>query len=380
MVALLGVGLLDELASGVPTVSFVQIAESLHLGSAGLAGALLFVPGMLAMLVEPWLFVLADRHPRKAFVAGGLFAMGLGIAMAGLARSPWALMAAITLAWIGSGASVALGQATLADARPDDRERALTRWSVAGELGDLGAPLLLALCAATGLGWRSASAAVGASLVAWALWLATRRFPSRSATTETDEGTWKGLREALRHRGLMGWLAAAALCELLDEIVVVIASLHLRARGLSGVDSSLVIGAGVLGAIVGAAVTERLLGRARPMRLLLVSSIGCALAFAGWIVAPDGWSSGALFALVGATAAPMYPLVFARAYAALPERSGTVHAAAHAFTPLMLAIPLLLGWVADAWGTQWALLALLAQPIALALIAASQLRRPGAKH
>ena len=42
LVALLGVELLDELASGVPMVSFAEIAEALALSAAGLAGALLF--------------------------------------------------------------------------------------------------------------------------------------------------------------------------------------------------------------------------------------------------------------------------------------------------------------------------------------------------
>lgn len=354
-------------------VSFAELAESLELGTAGLAGALLFVPGMLAMLVEPWLFVLADRWPRKPFVAGGLAAMGIGIGLASLAHDPWVLMGAVTLAWIGSGAAVALGQATLADARPDDRERALARWTLAGEVGDLAAPLVLGVFAFVGWGWRAGGVAVGALLVVWALGLGTAPFPPRGSTEDEAEGS---LREALRHRGLMGWLAAAALCELLDEIVVVFASIHLRdALGLDPAARSLVIGAGIVGAIAGAAMTERLLARVDAMRLLFGSSVACALALAGWILAPDAWSSGALFAVVGATAAPMYPLVFARAYAALPGRSGTVHAAAHAFTPVMLALPVGLGWIADAWGAHWALGALLAQPVGLALIAAWQVRR-----
>ncbi len=370
--ALLGVELFDELASGVPVVSFAEIAGSLGLGTAGLAGALLFVPGMLAMLVEPWLFVLADRLPRKPFVAGGLAAMGIGIAAASCAHDPWVLMGAITVAWIGSGAAIGVGQATLADARPNDRERALTRWAVAGEVGDLAAPLILAVFAFAGLGWRPAGVAVGGALLLWALWLATTRFPPRGAGEE-GEGT---LRDALRHPQLMGWLAAAVLCELLDEIVVVFASVHLRdALGLDPATRSLVIGAGIVGAIAGATLTERLLARFEAMRLLLGASVVCALSLAGWIVAPDAWSSGALFAVVGASAAPMYPLVFARAYAALPGRSATVHAAAHAFTPLMLALPVALGWVADGWGAQWALLALLVQPVGLGAIAAWQLRR-----
>ena len=39
----------------------------------------------------------------------------------------------------------------LVDARPDDPERALARWAVLGEIGDLAAPVLMAGLAAAGL-------------------------------------------------------------------------------------------------------------------------------------------------------------------------------------------------------------------------------------
>ena len=50
--------------------------------------------------------------------------------------------------------------------------------------------------------------------------------------------------------------------------------------------------------------------------------------------------------------------------------------AAHLFTPLGLALPWLLGVLADAAGTTAALIALAAQPVGLAVIAAAQ-RRSG---
>ena len=65
----------------------------------------------------------------------------------------------------------------------------------------------------------------------------------------------------------------------------------------------------------------------------------------------------------------------AQAHAALPGRSGTVNAAGHAFTPLTLAAPWLLGLVADRVSLIVAFGSLLVQPLGLALVAGWSLRQ-----
>lgn len=72
---------------------------------------------------------------------------------------------------------------------------------------------------------------------------------------------------------------------------------------------------------------------------------------------------------VGATAAPLYPLAAAQAYARRPGRSGSVLAASHLFTPLGLALPWLLGTVADRAGLLVALALLVVQPLGLVALA-----------
>src|SRR5690606_5905912 len=123
-----------------------------------------------------------------------------------------------------------------------------------------------------------------------------------------------------------------------DELLVVFAALYLRDQLHAGpIASSVVIGAGVLGAIAGVLLAERLLTQVAPLRLLLVSSAACAVSYGGWLLAPSVALSAPLFFLVGLSAAPMYPIASAQAYAALPGQSGTVNAAGHVFTPLSLA-------------------------------------------
>src|SRR5690606_29544558 len=157
---------------------------------------------------EPLLFVLADRHPRRWFVCGGLLAMALAAFLAAAAHDVVTLGAAVCLAYVGSGCGVALSQATLVDARPHDRERVLNRWVLFGEMGDLLAPALLAALATAQLGYRAAYAAVGSMVLVIALLLWRQPFPAAAAEVDaedTDEApsVWAALATALRDRRLL---------------------------------------------------------------------------------------------------------------------------------------------------------------------------------
>ena len=122
-------------------------------------------------------------------------------------------------------------------------------------------------------------------------------------------------------------------------------------------------------------VSERLLSRVAPVRLLGLCAAACGLCYGAWLCVSSLWASAILLVLVGACSAPLYPLAAAQAYAALPGRSGAVNAAGHLFTPLSAALPLFLGWLADTHGTGAALIVLLAEPIGLFLVAAYAVRR-----
>jgi MFS family permease len=185
-----------------------------------------------------------------------------------------------------------------------------------------------------------------------------------------EPSLWVAMRTAVANRRLLGWLLATSLCDWLDELLVVLASVHLREQGADAVTRSLVIGAFVAGSLGGLAVLERHLARFAPHRILVACALACAALFAAWLVAPAMWLAALLFALVGATAAPLYPLTMAESYAALPGRSGAVHAAARVLTPLSLGAPWLFAWIADRAGTTAALAALLVGPITIAVLAA----------
>jgi predicted MFS family arabinose efflux permease len=375
---LIAVGFVDELASGVATSGAPELQQTFATSYAELATVIMLVPGIVGLCLEPPLFLLADRWPRRWFITGGFAGMVASMIVAALAPGPITFAIAISLYGIASGAAVGLAQATLVDANPTRRAAIITRWTLLAALGDGAAPALLTLVAALGLTWRAGYLVLAGVIAAWAIVVALRPLPVGFAPPAPDgEGApapaptlWPALVAAIRNRRLVGWLFALVLCDLLDEILVVLASLHLRDTLGAGPEwRTIVLVALVAGSVIGLVAVERLLVQVAATRLLVWTAIACAVTYAVWLCAPTPLASAILMVPVGITSAPLYPLTAAQAYAANPGKSGAVLAIGHLFTPLALALPWLLGAVADAWGLPIALGLLAIQPVGLAIMA-----------
>jgi MFS family permease len=361
----------------VLTVSAPEVERAFASRHATFALLTFVVPGVIALVCEPLIFLLADRYPRRMFVRVGTGAITLGALGAALAPGPITFALALSVLWVALGTASGLAQAILVDAAPDARGRTLARWSMWSLGGDLAAPALLALLAWLGAGWRAAFVAVAVIAAIDCMLLA--RAPLEAATREPAEddaptqGLLATLRDALRDRTLVAWLFGCTLCDLLDEILVVFASLHLRAHGATAFEQMLTVAAFTVGGALGLVALDRVL-RVRSERWTLVAaSLATLVSFVAWLAIPI-----LPFALlVGAAIAPLYPLAAAQAYATRPGSSGSVLAAQNLFTPLALALPWLIGLVADAAGTTVALAVLAVQPIGLVvLVAASRTTSP----
>ena len=366
----------EELVSGVGTVSAPDIERTFGIAHATATSVLFLVPGIIGVVVEPYLFVLADRHPRALFVRLGTAGMALGALGAALSPGPLALGLSLALLYVAIGVASGLAQAALIDRDPEQRARTIARFTLLALAGDLAAPALLAGLSLVGASWRTGYAIVAAALAAWTLALAVAPFPEAPRSPDADEasaGVIATLRAALADRPLLAWLFAMALCDLLDEIFVVLAAIHERDDLAGGpLAQSAVVAAFVIGGALGLAALERLLALRDERALLRWIAPACAVAYVGWLVAPNALASIALAAPVGATAAPLYPLASARAYARRPGSTATVLAASHLFTPLGLAFPFALGVIADHAGTPVALATLVVQPLALWLLACAR--------
>lgn len=372
-VLLFAVALLDELSSGVPFAGAPGIERSLHLSHTATAAALFTVPGLVQLVLDPIVFLLADRWGRGWVVRGGLAVMSAASFAAALAPGPVTLACALSLWGVATGAATSFAEVTLVDRWPDQQARTMARWTLLSLIGDLAAPMLLgALAVVAGdLAWRPGFAIVGGVLAVWAVAISLRAFPAPAAAPDADEPSlWQAVRAAVRDRVLIGWLFGLALCHLLDEILVVFASIHVRDElGATAAWQSATVGALVAGEAIGLVVLERLLTRYSEHRLMIAAGVACTAAFVAWLAAPAVWLSVLLMVPLGATTAPLFPLASARAYARCPGRAGVVVVAGHLFAPVTLVLPWLLGVVADRAGTPVALALLVAQPIGLVVLA-----------
>jgi MFS family permease len=358
---LLGLAVFDELVSGVSSVGAPDIEVVLGASHAIAMLVLFVVPGVIALVVEPLIFVVADRTPW--LVRAGCAAMAAACAAAAIAPGAITLSLAVGAIGIAIGTCSGIAQGALVARAGDAKGRVMARWTLLSLGGDVLAPALLAI-----VSWRMGYAILAAALVVWAALL--RDVPPVASADEPAPGVWAAVQDAITDRRLLGWLAATALCDLLDEILIVFASIHVRGTlGGSRAAQSATVVAFMAGGALGLLALDKLLANRDERRVLFAAAFGCAIAYATWLVAPTPWTAAALVLPFGVFAAPLYPLAAAQAYALRPQSPGSVLAASHLFTPVGLALPFVIGLVADHAGTHVALALLVIQPLALAALA-----------
>ncbi len=342
----------DELISGFLPLGLPLIEADLHL-SYKQTGLLFTAGGIAAMLLEPSMNLLSDRGSKRPWVLGGMLCMMASFALAASAPNFAWLLVAMTCMFPASGAAVGLAQATLIDAAPNDAARTMTRWTLIAAVGDLLSPATVALVAALSLGWRPLFwLATLVWLVAVAvLW--RQRFPRPVATPDDEDALslLAGLRTALGTPHLLRWTAIALFASMLDEVFLGFAGLYLQnALGAVPVAISLALGAQMVGGLATLVVLDRVAVRWQPERLVAVVAV---VTLAGVVMLLSTRSivlaAAALF-VIGAGAAGWYPIAKAQAYALLPGRSGTVRAVDDLGAPFEVALPLVVGALADRFG------------------------------
>jgi fucose permease len=323
-------------------------------------------------------------------LALGLAGMLLSLLLCAVAPGVVAFGLAWALFFPASGLACGLAQAALMEADLSKREQRMTEWSLAGFLGDLSTPLMLWAAQEVGLGWRTAFVATAMLLALAAIYLFGQSWPAQLATSldakadapaeAAEPGMLEALRTVFEKRELLVWLAAVALCSLMDEVMTVLVALRVHSSshsaGLVAQELSAFTGGGLLGLIL----LRRMLGRIGSTELLAVCALGCVCSYALWLLLDPGWASSMLLTVTGAFAAAHYPIAMAQAYAALPGRATLVAAAVQLFAVFDLILPLVLGWLVDAGGVGLALLALALQPFGLLAVALLMHRSSARPH
>jgi MFS transporter, FSR family, fosmidomycin resistance protein len=372
----------------VAVVAAPSVEDEQQLSHGGYVLLVFAVPLLLASVAEAALALVSDRVPRQRLIALGLLALSGSLALCAAAESATLLALALGIAGTASGVACGAAQAELVSADPRGAERTLTRWVMFGGIGDVLTPIVLGAVLALGGSYRAALWAAALVIGVQAV-LVLRTPPARPASAAADAPTLdaepmvplaRALRTAAQNGRLWLWLFGAALCTLLDEIVVALTTLHLeRDLGLPQAAAAGYATALSIGGVIGAFVVERVLAHVSATRVLVVSALVCLLGLAV-VVALDSpvWMLPALL-LVGMSAAPQYALLSARAFAAVPGRPGVVNALSEVFVLLDILAPVALGVIADRAGLELALGCLLAQPLCvllLVLLLRDRTRRP----
>lgn len=364
--------LLDELVSGLPVVAMPLLRDDLALSYTQVG--LIFTVGQIVGLVfDPLMNLLSDRANKRWLVLLGMLGSALGYGLIAVAPYFAALLIAFSLISIAGTTALDMAQATLIDGDLAAASRTMTRWTIAGGIGDLMTPLLIAGALALGLGWRPLF------WVAALLWLAMatvvwpQRFPKASHAHDTPDQAMPrplaSLREALANPRLLRWAGITTVTSMLDEIFLGFAALYLTdVIGVHVATASLLLGGQTIGGLLGLFALERLLGRVRRERLLFGASL-LTLASAVVLLAVR-WLPATALALfgIGVSASCWYPLAAAAAYETLPGRSGTVRAVKSLGASFEIVLPLVVGAVAQRWNVTAGLGVLCLAPVFVLLL------------
>ena len=379
---LLLIEFLDEFNYGIGGAALP--VQRLDLGMTyAQVGLLLGLPHLVNLFVEPILMLLGDTVLRKRLVIGGGFALTLSLLLTATAPSYPVLLAAAIFMFPASGAFVSLSQAVLMDLHPGRESQMMARWVVAGSLANLTGPLLLAVLFALAFSWRTAFLILAGLALLLTLWTARQTFPShiqkeeaahppaslkslvlREARTLAD-----GLKAALVQRSLWRWILMLQLADLMMDVLTSYTPLYFTdVVGVSETQASLLLSFFMVAALASDLIVVRLLERFPGLRVVRWSAVVIAVLFPAWLLIPGlAAKIGLIFAIKLLTLG-WYTVLMGEAFAAMPERKGTLLALLSVSGVIGSLFPWLVGWAAGQVGLQSAMWLLLAGPLSLLIL------------
>lgn len=373
--------LLDEIVDGLSSAAWPLIREDLDLNYIEL-GLLFSIPNFVAYVVEPPIGLLGDAWRRFALIAlGGLTYATSMVMFAGATNFHW-MLAAMALMYPASGTFVSLSQSSMMDVMPDDRERGMVIWTVAGSIGVAAGPLLLAGAIALGATWRDAYLLVGAVafVLTAALWLtrppqAARK--QRAPFGEVARSAWTAVREP----NVLRWLGLLAAADLLLEVFVGFLALYF----VDSVGGSVAVGAlavtiWTVAALSGEASLIALLRRFDGLAIVRRSAVVVTLLLIVFLLIEGATPKLVLLGFIGLFSAGWYSIMKAQYFDTMADRTGVAMAVSAAIIPIQGALPAAVGFVAEYWGLQTALWIVLLAPLAIVVFARPPAKEPPTLH
>lgn len=356
--ALLAIELIDEAAPRAAALPGMRHDLALSYAQIGL---LLGAPVLAGAVIEPLLGLAGDTRWRRALISGGGAVFAASMLLVAGAPGFWAVLAGLTASYPASGAFVSLSQAALMDLHPSNRAQNMSRWVMFGAVGAIAGPLLVAASERLGWGWRPAFVAVGAAAAGLAV--AGLRVPSPPPGRAVADGAREALR-ALRDREVVRWLVLLECADLLVDAMRGFLAVYLVASA----GASPAVAAGCLAWLgladaAASGVLIRLVERVEPLRIVRAGAVGALVFYPAALIMPWLPARLACFGVVAAVTAGWYPLLQARLYDALPDRSGSAMALGSVSATVAGIVPPLLGLLAAHQGVGAAMWVLMAGPV-----------------
>jgi FSR family fosmidomycin resistance protein-like MFS transporter len=394
----------DELAFGSIGAALPVIRAELELSYAQI-GLLLGIPAFASVLIEPAIMLLGDTGLRKRLIVSGGLVIALALLMMASAGSFPLMLAAFILSYPASGAFVSLSQATLIDLHPGREAHMMARWTLAGSLGVLAGPLLVAGALSLALGWRPVFYTMAGLALVLAFLALLRQFPARSSAAYSPPGDLaqpaaaqpvspshqphaslslpasalvperarlatiaRNLWELMRNPQVMRWILLLQFSDLLLDVLYGYAPLYLTdVIGVTAAQAGLLLSVLTLAGLASDAALIPLLERL-PGRWLVRASAGLSLpVYAAMLLAPWPMVKIGLLVLVSFTTLGWYSVLQGEAYAAARGRSGTMMALGSFAGLLGGGMAWLVGYVAELAGLASAMWLLTLGPLALVL-------------
>lgn len=352
---------------GVREAAWPSIRADLGLSYAAI-GLLLTVPVLVSGVVEPLLALGSGSGRRRAIITAGGLASAAALLMAAAAANFALLLLAFVILYPASGAFVALTQATLMDSEPDRHEKNMARWVLAGSVGVVAGPLLLAGALRAGLGWRFLFVLLAITTVPLAV---RRREPA--AAPEVAGATFaaaaRTARAALRNREVLRWLVLLQVTDLLGDVVAGFLALYfVDVVHVPVGDAAFAVVVWTVAGLAGDALLVPLLGHVRGLTYLRLSAMAVTIAYPALLIVPSLPLKLLLLAAVGMLHAGWYAIPQARLYSELRDESAVAVAVSNIAGLAGGTFPLVIGLAAAQWGLGAAIWLCAIAPVALLVL------------
>ena len=353
-------------------------------------GLLAAVPLVVGGILELPVGITSGAGPRRrrVILSGGLVFIA-SILAAGLATSFAGLLIAFTIFFPASGMFVSLTQAALMDSAPDRRAKYMARWTLAGSIGAVTGPVLVAVVLGAGGTWRLVFVLIaGLSAGAWCAVARTGQVdktnpqhgngadpsPAHPENAVQDDAAWPGWRAAgsiVRRSGALRWLLLLEVANLLLDVLTPFLALYLVAvehvaPSVAALAVAVRLGAGLVGDVI----VIRALARLTAGRVLRAGVWAALVLLPAFLLVPGLGLKLVLLAALTIATAPWYPVLQAELYSSLPGRSGLAVSLTSASGLFGALGPIAVGLLAERFGLSWAMGALCIVPVLMLVIRA----------